>query len=63
MDFDNSVEFAEIEKNLADEYRHTTLKEYEFEDLLRKKLIEVNISRDDVQKILLTLKKDVNFLK
>ena len=55
MDFDNSVEFAEIEKNLADEYRHTTLKEYEFEDLLRKKLIVVNISRDDVQKILLTL--------
>jgi hypothetical protein len=45
------------------EFQQNTLKEKELEYLIRKKLLNIDIDKDLVHEIMLTLERDVNLLK
>jgi hypothetical protein len=45
------------------EFQQNTLKEKELEYLVRKKLLNIDIDKDLINEIMLTLERDVNLLK
>jgi hypothetical protein len=45
------------------EFQQNTLKEKELEYLIRKKLLNIDIDKDLIDEIMLTLERDVNLLK
>ena len=43
-------------------FKDTTLKDLDFENMLRKKYASIDITQADIELILLTLERDVSFL-
>jgi hypothetical protein len=48
---------------LPENYKNQTLKDVDFEIMIEKKLLTLNLDRGDIRKIMQTIERDVEFLQ
>jgi len=48
---------------LPENYKNQTLKDVDFEIMIEKKLLTLNLDRGDIRKITQTIERDVEFLQ